>query len=180
MFLEVLRRRNPEFLRAAAGLHIRGVVPANSYVLDLDAITANARALSEEAARHGLMVFAMTKQAGRNPPFCAAVRAGGIAAAVAVDMADARAGAPRTPGLATSATWSRSRCTKRPRPPRSSRASGRYSAMAKAGEAAAAERGRQQGAGTPAQNPRGWRPGSLKRTGGGFPADGILRAAGLC
>ncbi len=91
MFLEALRRRNPEFLRAAAGLHARGVIPASSYVLDLDAITANARALSEEAARHGLMVFAMTKQVGRNPPFCAAVRAGGIGAAVAVDMADARA-----------------------------------------------------------------------------------------
>jgi hypothetical protein len=46
MFLEVLRRRNPEFLRAAAGLPIWGVVPANGYVLDLDAITANASGLS--------------------------------------------------------------------------------------------------------------------------------------
>jgi predicted amino acid racemase len=91
MFLEVLRRRNPEFLRAAASLHAQGELPANSYALDLDAITANARALSQEAARHSLTVFAMTKQVGRNPGFCAAVQAGGIDAAVAVDMADARA-----------------------------------------------------------------------------------------
>jgi predicted amino acid racemase len=91
MFLEVLRRRNPEFLRAAASLHAQGALPANSYALDLDAITANARALSDEAARHSLTVFAMTKQVGRNPRFCAAVQAGGIGAAVAVDMADARA-----------------------------------------------------------------------------------------
>ena len=60
-------------------------------MLDTDAVTANARVLSQEAARHSLTVFAMTKQAGRNPAFCAAVRAGGIDAAVAVDMADARA-----------------------------------------------------------------------------------------
>ena len=52
MFLEALRRRNPSFLRAAANLHAQG------------------------AARHSLTVFAMTKQAGRNPAFCAAVRAG--------------------------------------------------------------------------------------------------------
>jgi predicted amino acid racemase len=91
VFLEPLRRRNPEFLRAAASLHAQGVLPANSYALDLDAITANARAFSHEAARHSLTTFAMTKQMGRNPRFCAAVQAGGIEAAVAVDMADARA-----------------------------------------------------------------------------------------
>lgn len=91
MFLSVLRRRNAEFLRAVASLHAQGALPANSYALDLDAITANARALSDEAARHSLTVFAMTKQMGRNPHFCAAVQEGGIGAAVAVDMADARA-----------------------------------------------------------------------------------------
>ncbi len=91
MFLAPLRRRNPEFLRAAASLHASGAVPANSYVLDLDTVTANARVMSQEAAAHSLRLFAMTKQVGRNPRFCAAVRDGGIEAAVAVDMADARA-----------------------------------------------------------------------------------------
>jgi predicted amino acid racemase len=91
MFLAPLRRRNPEFLRAAVDLHARGEVPANSYVLDLDAVTENARVMSQEGARHSMKVFAMTKQVGRNPEFCIAVRRGGIEAAVAVDMADARA-----------------------------------------------------------------------------------------
>ena len=67
MFLSTLRRRNPEFLRAAMALHADGSVPANSYVLDLDAVTANARVMSQAAAALGLTVFAMTKQVGRNP-----------------------------------------------------------------------------------------------------------------
>jgi predicted amino acid racemase len=91
MFLAPLRRRNPDFLRAAVALHASGSVPANSYVLDLDAVTANARVMSEAASGLGLTVFAMTKQVGRNPHFCQAVRAGGIESAVAVDMACARA-----------------------------------------------------------------------------------------
>jgi predicted amino acid racemase len=91
MFLGPLRRRNPEFLRAAASLHASGSVPANSYVIDLDTVTANARVMSEAAAGLGLTAFAMTKQVGRNPHFCAAVLAGGIESAVAVDMQCARA-----------------------------------------------------------------------------------------
>jgi predicted amino acid racemase len=91
MFLDPLRRRNPDFLRAAVALHADGSVPASSYVLDLDAVTANARVMSEAASGLGLTVFAMTKQVGRNPHFCQAVRAGGIESAVAVDMACARA-----------------------------------------------------------------------------------------
>jgi predicted amino acid racemase len=91
MFLSTLRRRNPDFLRAAMALHAGGSVPANSYVLDLDAVTSNAHVMSEAAAPLALTVFAMTKQAGRNPHFCRAVKAGGIDAAVAVDMPCARA-----------------------------------------------------------------------------------------
>ncbi len=91
MFLSTLRRRNPDFLRAAAALHASGTVPANSYVLDLDAVTANAQVMADAAAPLGLTVYAMTKQVGRNPHFCRAVKAGGIEAAVTVDMPDARA-----------------------------------------------------------------------------------------
>ncbi len=91
MFLSTLQRRNPAFLRAAMALHADGSVPANSYVLDLDTVTENARLMSEAAAGLGLTVLAMTKQVGRNPHFCRAVRAGGITAGVAVDMPCARA-----------------------------------------------------------------------------------------
>ena len=62
MFLSTLQRRNPAFLRAAMALHADGSVPANSYVLDLDTVTENARLMSEAAAGLGLTVLAMTSR----------------------------------------------------------------------------------------------------------------------
>jgi predicted amino acid racemase len=91
VFLDVLQRRNPSFLETVIGLHQAGRIPANAYALDLDAVQANATVLARAGGEHGLEVFAMTKQIGRAPGFMAAVRAGGIGAGVAVDMADARA-----------------------------------------------------------------------------------------
>lgn len=90
MFLDVLLRRNPEFIRAAVALHREGRVPANTYLLDLDAMETNARVLADAAKQHGLRVYAMTKQLGRNPRAIAALARGGIDAGVAVDMACAR------------------------------------------------------------------------------------------
>lgn len=87
MFLDTLRRRNPAFILAAQALHQTGAIPANSYVLDLDAVTENARLLRAEGDRLGLKLFAMTKQVSRNSGFARAVLAGGIDRAVAVDMA---------------------------------------------------------------------------------------------
>ncbi len=75
------------FVEAAIGLHRSGAIPANSYVLDLDAVERNARTFQAEAARHGLKTFAMTKQVGRHSGFCEAVMKGGINRSVAVDMA---------------------------------------------------------------------------------------------
>ncbi|HEU4658678.1 MAG TPA: alanine racemase [Capillimicrobium sp.] len=90
MFLDLLRRRNPQFLDAVVTLHQGGEIPANAYALDLDAVRANARAIRDEADRHGLQVLAMTKQVGRAPGFLRALLDGGIDAGVAVDMEDAR------------------------------------------------------------------------------------------
>lgn len=90
MFLEPLTRRNPAFLETAIRLHQVGRIRAASYVLDLDTIEANATAITAEAKRLGLTVFAMTKQLGRNPRAMAALVAGGIDKFVAVDMACAR------------------------------------------------------------------------------------------
>lgn len=91
MFLDVLIRRNPAFIEAAMELHQAGRIPANAYVLDLDAVERNARLFQHEAQRHGLKTFAMTKQVGRHSGFCQAVMRGGIDRAVAVDMACALA-----------------------------------------------------------------------------------------
>ena len=43
MFLEALRRRNPGLIEQAIALHQAGAIPANSYVIDLDAVTGNAK-----------------------------------------------------------------------------------------------------------------------------------------
>jgi predicted amino acid racemase len=91
MFLDTLMRRNAQFLESVIALHQRAAIPANSYVLDLDAVATNARTMADEAARHGLDILAMTKQVGRAPGFLAAARSGGIGAGVAVDMTDGRA-----------------------------------------------------------------------------------------
>jgi predicted amino acid racemase len=91
MFLDLLRRRNPALVDAAIRLHQSGELPANTFAIDLDAVTANASVISAEADRLGLAPLAMTKQMGRNPDYCRAIMAGGIAASVAVDMECARA-----------------------------------------------------------------------------------------
>ncbi|QOC92154.1 alanine racemase [Micromonospora craniellae] len=86
MFLELLRRRNPGLLAAAAHLHQSGDLPANCYALDLDTVAANAAAIRREADRLGLSAYAMTKQVGRNPDFCRTIRDAGITEAVGVDL----------------------------------------------------------------------------------------------
>lgn len=91
MFLDVLRRRNPRLIEQSIRLHQAGRIPANCYVIDLDAVQANAAVLRDESDRQGLKLFAMTKQMGRNGSFCAALRRGGIHDVVAVDMECARA-----------------------------------------------------------------------------------------
>ncbi len=91
MFLDPIRRRNPRLIEAAIALHQAGTIPANTYVIDLDAVEANARAIAREAERLELTVFAMTKQMGRNGDYCRAIMRGGIAESVNVDMECVRA-----------------------------------------------------------------------------------------
>jgi len=91
MFLDLIRRRNPALIEQSIALHQAGLIPANSYVIDLDAVEANARTIVGDAAKFGFKTYAMTKQMGRNGSFCRAVVKGGIDKAVAVDMECARA-----------------------------------------------------------------------------------------
>jgi len=99
VFLDSLSTRNPALLEAAIALHQDGAIPANAYVLDLDTVGENAAVIRQEADRHGLEVFAMTKQVGRAPGLIRALRAAGIEDGVAVDMTDARALARAGMGL---------------------------------------------------------------------------------
>lgn len=90
MFLRTLLGRNSRFVQAAVELHQAGLIPANSYVLDLDAIEANTAGLCSRARELRLTVYAMTKQIGRAPAALDAIAAGGTDGFVAVDMACAR------------------------------------------------------------------------------------------
>lgn len=90
MFLDVTRRRNPALIEAAVNLHRQGAIPANSYVIDIDAVAANARMVAEGARAHGLTPYQMTKQFGRNPLVARAVAEAGIDRVVAVDFEEAR------------------------------------------------------------------------------------------
>ena len=85
MFLETLARRNPELVKAAVELHQAGELPPNCYVLDLDAVRANARAIMRAADRAGLAIYPMAKQVGRNPQFVRAVARAGMPKFVCVD-----------------------------------------------------------------------------------------------
>src|SRR5580693_7760589 len=113
MFLDLIQRRNPRLIEAAIALHQSGELPANTYVIDLDAVEDNARAISTKADSLGLTVMAMTKQMGRNESFCRAVMRGGIARSVAVDLECALATKRAGMELGMSATLSRFRSAKR-------------------------------------------------------------------
>ena len=90
MFLSSLIARNRAFLEASVQLHQDNRIPANSYVLDLDALEANTRHMAAEAHRRNLKVYAMSKQVGRAPGALRAITDAGADGYVAVDMACAR------------------------------------------------------------------------------------------
>ncbi|MET7970494.1 alanine racemase [Micromonospora sp. NPDC005305] len=91
MFLDQLLSRNPRLVRSATELALQGAIPPNSYVLDLDAIAANGRAIRAAADRHGLSLYWMLKQVGRNPLVAGALVADGSAETVSVDVECAHA-----------------------------------------------------------------------------------------
>ena len=88
MFLGRLIERNHGLPLAAARLHQSGAVRANTYLIDLDTLAENARHIKQAADDHGLSLYFMSKQFGRNPDACRTLLAAGVPAAVAVDLWD--------------------------------------------------------------------------------------------
>ncbi|MGC4152666.1 MAG: alanine racemase [Propionicimonas sp.] len=88
MFLPVTSRRNPHLIEAAFALHGAGVVPPDTYLIDLDAVERNAAVLATEASRVGLTLWFVVKQIGRNPLVTAAA-ARSIPRAAAIDLREA-------------------------------------------------------------------------------------------
>ncbi|HLL78223.1 MAG TPA: alanine racemase [Ktedonobacteraceae bacterium] len=85
MYLSRLMERNPRLMEAAVRLHSAGRIPPNTWLIDLDTVADNARALSDVARRLGLTTYLMTKQYGRNPYVSALALANGLHKIVAVD-----------------------------------------------------------------------------------------------
>ncbi|WP_395106428.1 alanine racemase [Actinomadura sp. SCN-SB] len=90
MFLSVTMARNPRLVEAAAGLHRDRRVPPDTYLIDLDAVAANAAVLATVAAAHGVRLWPVFKQVGRNPHVIATV-AEQLPDAAAIDLRDAEA-----------------------------------------------------------------------------------------
>ncbi|MFV0406395.1 MAG: alanine racemase [Propioniciclava sp.] len=88
MFLPVTRLRNPKLIEAAFALHGSGLIPPDTYVIDLDSVAHNAAELAAEADRLGLTLWFVVKQIGRNPLLTAAV-ARSIPRGAAIDVREA-------------------------------------------------------------------------------------------
>lgn len=91
MYLGAIAARNPGLIRAAAELHAADVLPANTYVIDLDAIRHNAEVMAREAERVGIRLYLMTKHYNRNPLVTHVALSAGIGSTVGVEVADALA-----------------------------------------------------------------------------------------
>jgi predicted amino acid racemase len=89
LFLNNLMQSNPAFVETVLELFRKGKIPPNSYVLDIDQIEQNAAMIMQAGRDHGLSLYFMTKQIGRNPIAIEALRSAGMDRAVAVDVAEA-------------------------------------------------------------------------------------------
>ncbi|MEE9386847.1 MAG: alanine racemase [Nannocystaceae bacterium] len=89
MYLQHVIDRDPQLLATAIDLHQRGRIPPNTWVVDLDTVVDNARALASEANRLGLQTYLMAKQHNRNPYISGLGLAAGLGKLVAVDATGA-------------------------------------------------------------------------------------------
>lgn len=89
MLLAKALERNPGMLDAAIRLHRDGRLPAGTHMVDLDAVADNARAIAQAASRHGVRVFAMTKQDGHEPHMTRVALDQGIDSVTAVEAMQA-------------------------------------------------------------------------------------------
>lgn len=90
MFLPKILSRNEKLIDAAVTLHQEGLIPSNSYLLDIDTITENAKHMVDLCREYKLKFYPMTKQIGRNAFVIRLLSDLGADGCVCVDMADAR------------------------------------------------------------------------------------------
>lgn len=91
MYLEAIAKKNPALISAAASLHQEGIIPPNTYVIDINSVRNNASVLAKEAKKVGIYLYFMSKHFNRNPLLAHTVMSAGIPSAVAVDIQCAQA-----------------------------------------------------------------------------------------
>lgn len=85
MFLQTLKKRNPDLIRTAVEWHQAKLIPTNTFLFDLDSIRDNAQALYRAKVENGLETYIMTKQHNRNPMINKVALQEGLNATVCVD-----------------------------------------------------------------------------------------------
>jgi len=89
MFLDQIRKYNPDLLSVALEFHQSKIIPPSCFVIDLDSVTENTKALVQASNENDLSLYFITKQVGFNPIFAKEVCKHGISKAVAVDWNEA-------------------------------------------------------------------------------------------
>ncbi len=90
MFIDALKRQNPALITAAWQLWQQGKIVPDSWVIDVDQVLENGKRLLEVAKAHGITLYLMTKQIGRNPWLAKELMALGYQGIVAVDYKESR------------------------------------------------------------------------------------------
>lgn len=90
MFIGALKAQNPALIQAARELWQQGAILPDTWVIDVDQVMENGRLLLETASRHGMTLYLMTKQLGRNPWLAKKLIELGFHGTVAVDFKEAR------------------------------------------------------------------------------------------
>ena len=67
MFIDALKRQNPALISASIALWQQGKIAPDSWVIDVDQVLENGKRLLDVARQHGVSLYLMTKQIGRNP-----------------------------------------------------------------------------------------------------------------
>ncbi|MBS9426966.1 YhfX family PLP-dependent enzyme [Photorhabdus akhurstii] len=90
MFMHALNRQNPALIEAAQMLWAQGALLPDTYVIDVDQVLDNARRLLAVAEHHGIALYLMTKQVGRNAWLARKLLELGYQGVTAVDFKEAR------------------------------------------------------------------------------------------
>lgn len=89
MFLSTTRKYNPNLIEAAFTLHQNGQILPDSYLIDMDMLLYNAKAILQQATSQGINLYFMLKQLGRNPYIAKKLIELGYRGAVVVDYKEA-------------------------------------------------------------------------------------------